>query len=606
PSSVSTSLPEESTLRNLTLTGGYTYQDAPGDVRPGYPDYWKYRYNGAGLYTDEGNVNIRDGAVSGNGIYIGENGQFGSGGAGIYAEQAFNPFEANPELNILRILNSSIEGNHIEGVLRERVGGVNAGEEYVFAGMGGGVLARFAQINSSTIANNSTNGDGSGFGGGLALTYDASIVNSTIYGNVITGTDGRGGGIYAPSRLEIINSTVVANRAEGEGSEGGGFSAWGVVLDDSVGNDVKRIANSIFLGNFAEGSETHDVAFSIWEESRFGVHDENVIEGLNIIGEYTNPRPELTDFQGSIISRAPTAVLENGGELKDNGGDVKSVKLRASPLNPAIDGSQGAAVPEDTTGRPAQDWPGQGNDNDLPGIRDVGAYELPLLTGGLEELVEGTDGADRLKGTNREETFLLNGGADTVVGTLAGLDGDRIEGFGFDDAITVRRARFDTNDMAFRLGSLIVEVDAAGGPAPEATFRLVGDFSGRILLAEDDGRNTELTLANLALGRNAGETFRGTNKRDFIDGRKGGDAIRGRGGDDQLNGGKGKDRVDGGAGDDLIEGGAQSDLLTGGSGRDAFIFVRGSGRDRITDFDVRRDTLDYTSHSAVKAFADLR
>ncbi|MEO0681041.1 MAG: hypothetical protein AAF192_11570 [Pseudomonadota bacterium] len=600
---------EQTTLRNLTITGGYVWQDAPGNG-PDYPFYdFDQRYSGGGIWTDAGDVNIESSSVSGNGLYVGETGQFGSVGGGILAVQGFNPFESNPELNILRILNSSIEDNHIEGVTRIRAGsGPTAGEEYVFAGGGGGVLARFAQINSSTIANNSTNGDYA-HGGGLSLRYDASIVNSTIYGNVTTGDHANGGGLSAASRLELINSTITGNRTEGENAEGGGFAAYGDSTDDGVGNDLKRIVNSIIIGNVAENDiyGSDDLALSPWEDFfTSAIWDENVFDGANIIGETYNAQPDLTEINGPIFERSPTAVFENGGELKDNGGDVKSVKLRASPLNPAIDGSQGAAVPEDTTGRPAQDWPGQGNDNDLPGIRDVGAYELPLLTGGLENIVEGTEGNDRFKAANEGETFVLYRGVDQVSGTLAGLDGDAMEGFGFDDRLIVRRAQFDTSDLSFRQGSLIVGIDAAGGPAAEATLTLAGDYSKRVLVAEDAGANTVLTLANLGVGTGRGDAIRGTNKRDLIDGRKGGDAIRGRGGDDLLGGGKGADRIDGGAGDDVIEGGAQSDVLTGGAGRDAFVMVRGMGRDRITDFDLRRDVLDFSDHSAVKRFADLR
>jgi Ca2+-binding RTX toxin-like protein len=47
----------------------------------------------------------------------------------------------------------------------------------------------------------------------------------------------------------------------------------------------------------------------------------------------------------------------------------------------------------------------------------------------------------------------------------------------------------------------------------------------------------------------------------------------------------------GGAGADILQGGAGDDVLTGGAGADTFIFARGHGADRITDFHSGVDRL---------------
>lgn len=47
----------------------------------------------------------------------------------------------------------------------------------------------------------------------------------------------------------------------------------------------------------------------------------------------------------------------------------------------------------------------------------------------------------------------------------------------------------------------------------------------------------------------------------------------------------------GGAGNDILRGGAGADVLTGGVGRDTFVFARGDGADRITDFVSGTDRL---------------
>lgn len=64
-----------------------------------------------------------------------------------------------------------------------------------------------------------------------------------------------------------------------------------------------------------------------------------------------------------------------------------------------------------------------------------------------------------------------------------------------------------------------------------------------------------------------------------------------------LYGSQGRDSLDGGAGDDYLRGHEGNDVLTGGTGADRFVFERtfaANGTDRITDFDVGTDILDFS------------
>jgi len=54
-----------------------------------------------------------------------------------------------------------------------------------------------------------------------------------------------------------------------------------------------------------------------------------------------------------------------------------------------------------------------------------------------------------------------------------------------------------------------------------------------------------------------------------------------------LDGSIGDDVIQGGAGEDLLLGNAGNDTITGGEGNDDFMFHRGFGVDRITDFEDR-------------------
>lgn len=51
-----------------------------------------------------------------------------------------------------------------------------------------------------------------------------------------------------------------------------------------------------------------------------------------------------------------------------------------------------------------------------------------------------------------------------------------------------------------------------------------------------------------------------------------------------LTGTASNDQIIGGSGDDFIRGGLGNDVLTGGGGHDTFIFYKGDGADRVTDF----------------------
>jgi Ca2+-binding RTX toxin-like protein len=78
-------------------------------------------------------------------------------------------------------------------------------------------------------------------------------------------------------------------------------------------------------------------------------------------------------------------------------------------------------------------------------------------------------------------------------------------------------------------------------------------------------------------------TWKGTSKDETHHGTKIADKLWGMGGDDKLFGEGGNDKLDGGNGDDK---------LTGGTGKDTFVFSKhNSGKDVVTDFDIKKDVL---------------
>ena len=172
------------------------------------------------------------------------------------------------------------------------------------------------------------------------------------------------------------------------------------------------------------------------------------------------------------------------------------------------------------------------------GARFVGGDggDVAIARGGANRL-EGGAGGDRLIGRAGEDTLLGGDGDDTL---KPGADDDRVDGGGGNDRI------------------------------------LAGDGDDTILAGAGD----DVILP----GRG----------NDVIDGGAGNDIARGFRGDERISGGAGDDTLLGGLEDDTLIGGSGNDRLAGGPGRDTFLFdARGFGEDRIVDFRLGSDVIDF-------------
>lgn len=177
------------------------------------------------------------------------------------------------------------------------------------------------------------------------------------------------------------------------------------------------------------------------------------------------------------------------------------------------------------------------------------------------EAVRGTDLADRMTGSSRDEVFRGRAGFDTIDG---GAGRDAVE------------YRFDDDFDGPKRGVLI---DLANGRAVDG-FRNV-----------DTLRNIEN-----AEGTVYGDTIRGDAIYNYVNGEGGADSISGGNGDDLLYGDRendtgaaGADTINGGNGNDRIDGAGGRDDLTGGAGRDQFMLSFGG--DIIRDFEEGVDKL---------------
>lgn len=185
--------------------------------------------------------------------------------------------------------------------------------------------------------------------------------------------------------------------------------------------------------------------------------------------------------------------------------------------------------------------------------------DLPLASNAT---ILGTKYDDRLTGTNQADVVDAGFGDDLIKG---GAGGDRILGNYGDDTID-------------------------GGEGDDILIGGTGndDLSGRQGNDELSGDVGDDRLE----GGQGNDLLDGGVGSDFLLGGQGADSLIGGFGDDQLSGNEGKDILDGGNGWDVLVGGKGDDVMTGGFGADTFVFARGDGADRITDFEFGVDHLD--------------
>lgn len=169
---------------------------------------------------------------------------------------------------------------------------------------------------------------------------------------------------------------------------------------------------------------------------------------------------------------------------------------------------------------------------------------------GGSDQIYGDDGADWIYGGSGNDT-LYGGSGDDYLNGGTGAD-YLIGGSGVD------QARYST-----------------------ATSKVTADLQYANYNAGEAKGDSYSSIENL-VGSKFSDSLRGNGSANKIEGRDGNDWLYGRGGNDKLYGG---------SGDDKLYGGSGNDMLTGDSGEDTFVFRENDNKDRITDFENNRDTI---------------
>lgn len=180
------------------------------------------------------------------------------------------------------------------------------------------------------------------------------------------------------------------------------------------------------------------------------------------------------------------------------------------------------------------------------------------------------------------------------------------------DSVTLLNVSADEladTDIRYRLGVRLVGTDQQ---ATDGNDTLTGDageniiygLEGNDVINGGDGHDYLRGFAgndsinggddvDVIGGEDGDDTLAGGAGDDYIVSHDGNDVLRGDGGGDLLEAGNGNDSLNGGIGDDTLRPGMGDDTMTGGNGADIFVLGRGWGDDRITDFNINVDILDF-------------
>jgi uncharacterized delta-60 repeat protein len=278
-------------------------------------------------------------------------------------------------------------------------------------------------------------------------------------------------------------------------------------------------------------------------------------------------------FDGDgFVKAGPNAAASLGAVLQANGkillsgqvvdGTQQSLVLRLQPGGTldttfSFDGQQRVSLPSSTAEAVALQTDGRivlGGTTTAAGNVDVWVARLegdpPEIGGGPAPGQPSSPGGDGSGGRQGTKVPRCAGKRATIVGTNRA---NKLKG--------TRR-----NDVIVSLGG---------------NDKIDGGRGNDVICAGDGNDSLKGSAGNdRLLGQNGKDTEAGGAGNDKLDGGAGNDKLTGAAGNDKLTGGGGNDGLTGGPGKDGINGGPGKDRLAGGSGRDSC--NGGSGKDRAT------------------------
>jgi Ca2+-binding RTX toxin-like protein len=247
------------------------------------------------------------------------------------------------------------------------------------------------------------------------------------------------------------------------------------------------------------------------------------------------------------------------------------------------------------------------------------------VTSPLPIWIEGEDGNDTITGGGSgskytggegDDRFYLGSGIEEALGgdddddfsgTVAEVDGDRIDGGADYDTLVMLSAGTFTLAMTGIESMLLVSA------VNDVTIESSKYYGGSDVTVHVEGGafadTIEVNSLDSPFYQHGWENF-------LIEANGGNDVLSGGNGDDRLDGGADSDSLAGGDGDDTLIGGGQADILAGGDGDDIYVGVESGdlvneilsdGTDTVQTalavftMPVNIEILDYTGTAAMKA-----
>lgn len=335
------------------------------------------------------------------------------------------------------------------------------------------------------------------------------------------------------------------------------FVVWGIysVVKESLNSNVSAIDPLVIT---FDGNTTPDPVFEVnnmlpGDEVEKEVKVKNNLDvgsfNVNMDGILTFETSEFADILEIVISEVP------GGDIY--GGSLGYKSLQNFLDDPPLDLGNFVAGQEKTFRIKIKFPLEAGNEYQLAKVVfdlkfttfvDIDLpEECASLAGLIENVVEGTEGNDKLKGSVKHDLILAKGGNDKIDSSSSA---DCVVGGDGDDDI-----RSESGDDIIIAGDGNDKIKSGSGN--DVIYGGSGDDN-------IDGGTGE----DIIYGDSGDDNIDAGSDDDLVYAGAGNDKISGGTGVDNLYGEEGNDQIKGGSNDDFLFGGADSDNLHGNSGTD--------------------------------------
>ncbi len=439
-----------------------------------------------------------------------------------------------------------------------------------------GVTLTAAQLYANYTMSLTPGDDNLSFNGDVAETVLAGAGNDTI--NSYAGDD--------------ILSGEEGNDSLNAGT--GNDLVYGGVGNDRLGGDE---GNDTLIGGIGNDTLTGGSGSDTYFFSKG--------DGVDLItGNNRNSITETNVVQFSdVASTALTAVQRVGSDLVITYGTADVLTLQSQFSGAAYEINQ-FKFSDEVTLTAAQLYANYALGYAAPpeGVVLNGLIGNDTLNGGLgNDTLNGGLGNDTLNGGAGNDTYVLRMGdgndrisnydnttssrvdtvkfLDVASTGLTGLqrDGDHlIIGYGTSDHLTIQNnfsgANYEMNQYQFSDGVTLT------------AQQLYAQYSMSFTTGNDNVHFYTGVSQTLFAGA-ADDSVWASTGDDFVNGDDGNDILYGDAGNDRLNGGLGNDTLNGDGGNDILDGGLGNDSLYGDAGNDTYVFRKGDGNDRISNYD---------------------